>query len=96
MTDRDIIRLDLAVTRESVQAIKATRRILFCLCIYHYWYQINHQQIVAPAAYLEAPEVSIPASAVLLQSFGANSANNFSKRGSLRSGSQYGSSFNWP
>jgi hypothetical protein len=38
----------------------------FWLPIYHYWYQINHQQIVAPAAYLEAPEVCMPVSAVFL------------------------------
>jgi hypothetical protein len=30
------------------------------------------------------------------QSRGANSTNNFSKRGSFRSGSQYGSSLSWP
>ena len=35
MTERNIIPLDLAVTRDLVQAIKADR-MLFCLCIYHY------------------------------------------------------------
>jgi hypothetical protein len=40
--------------------------------------------------------VRMRVSTVFLQSFGANSANNLAKRGSLRSGSQYGSLFNWP
>src|SRR5260221_1081223 len=58
--------------------------------------RLLHTQEVAGSNPASRTIASMCLLTAFLQSFGANSANNFSKRGSFRRGSQYGSRFNSP